>query len=422
MRNLIISQNRKTMESFITFISLVGIVISLLTVGINKGYKKANLYLGGYLFFSSCFTLAIVVGIYYSTQYEISLPALSALPCFFLIGPFAFLYVRSILRNDPHPEKYDYLHFLLFLIQLAGMFPWYVSSVAYKSGLVFVLLSDQWDLSQVNLSLIPSTVNFIIRPLHLFFYLGWILIMIYRKHIFSPENLLRKPVNNVVTKYLLIFICFVSYQLICIIHITFDHFKYPTRSDFLSHSMIFLLIWGVVLVIFNLVLLLFPTILYGLSWDTHQKNPRRKNTLACSTWEAVEAPVHDGIILTDNSRDQQEIEVKLRDEVGLNKPFLEQNFTIYSLAVTMEIPEYKLRAYFHHTGVSFSEYRNRLRVEHAISMLQAGDSDRYSIEGIGKMSGFSSTASFFTEFRKATGKSPMLYARNYKTGTGSPLS
>jgi hypothetical protein len=116
------------MASFLIYIFLTAMVLSLIIVFIKRGYTRANLFLGGYFFFCSFTNLVVNFGLYGDSPFWTALLGTNFWPVIFLIGPFAFFYVRSILTDDPKIKGYDYFHFTLFLLQLAGMIPYYLSS------------------------------------------------------------------------------------------------------------------------------------------------------------------------------------------------------------------------------------------------------------------------------------------------------
>gem|GEM_PF-1393551 len=417
------------MDSFILYMTLTGMVLAILTVTQNHGYKKANLYLGGYLFFSSFFFLIVGIGLYRNSPDWTAPLLINFLPVFFLIGPCAFLSVRSLLKDDCRLSKSDFLHFVPFYIALAGMVLWYFTSWEGKLSVLTVFQSDNWRFLQISLNIIPAIVNFILRPLHLVFYMGWILLMVFRKEDASKENKTGITVK-ITTRYLILFVFLLGCQFVTITLCSVSHLIYPTRAEFLTYDHIFIMLHGLVVAAFNLLLLLFPTIMYGLSATDQSPFPETAGSQWGGTSRGV--PEHgvsnrmtpvscvytDANHLVEKKRDSQqvfqtsyEIERKLETILWMSQPYRDKNFSIYSLAVEMEIPVHKLRKYFQQKDESFSELKNRLRVAHAINLLKAGDYKRYSMEAIGLMSGFSSTASFFTEFKKHTGQSLLNYIR-----------
>jgi len=63
--------------------------------------------------------------------------------------------------------------------------------------------------------------------------------------------------------------------------------------------------------------------------------------------------------------------------------------------------------------MTFFEMVNKYRVEEAKQMLIKADYNSYKIEYIGEISGFNSRASFFSVFKKHTGKTPLAYRDQY---------
>ena len=54
---------------------------------------------------------------------------------------------------------------------------------------------------------------------------------------------------------------------------------------------------------------------------------------------------------------------------------------------------------------------NRLRVEHALSMLHDENNHHVKIDDIGKISGFRCKSVFFQNFKQKTGKTPLQYKK-----------
>lgn len=56
-------------------------------------------------------------------------------PLGYLIGPFTFLFIRTLIKNENKLQLKDYVHFLPFLIHLIEEIPFYLSSTAYKTAI-----------------------------------------------------------------------------------------------------------------------------------------------------------------------------------------------------------------------------------------------------------------------------------------------
>ena len=104
-------------------LSGIGLFFSAFLLVYNKGYKSANIYLGLFLFAFNFVTLSHYLYIF--NQSKVVLAFMLSIPInapAYAIGPLAFLYVRSILRDNAKFTKYDGLHFLIFFIILASVF------------------------------------------------------------------------------------------------------------------------------------------------------------------------------------------------------------------------------------------------------------------------------------------------------------
>ena len=98
-------------------LSAFGIFFSALLIIYNKGYKSANIYLGLFLFLFNFIILSNYLFLY--NESNVTIAFLLSIPInasAFAIGPLAFLYVRSILKDDTQFSKKDWLHFILFAI------------------------------------------------------------------------------------------------------------------------------------------------------------------------------------------------------------------------------------------------------------------------------------------------------------------
>ena len=103
----------------IVYLCLFSIFLSLILLFYNKGYKTANLFLFGYLFISSTFLLSQYFLIYGKSIYLIGFFISEFQSFFFLIGPLAYFYLRSIFRDTIKFSKADYFHFLPFILILS---------------------------------------------------------------------------------------------------------------------------------------------------------------------------------------------------------------------------------------------------------------------------------------------------------------
>lgn len=397
------------MNFALLFCCIIGIFLSFILLFYNKGYKTANKYLGGFFFFISLFILSQYSGLYGNSEVFVAVFASAPTPFVFLIGPLSYLYIRSVLKDDSTLKKRDALHFILFLLEFAGMVPYYLSSWENKLSVARTILSDDWHVTHLSLNVIfVSPINSYLRPLHILFYLVFDFSLLRLYYNRSKKGLVPANQAQIVKKWLLAFMTVFAFFLIVYCLVTLNLLKFSTRHEFQANSPVLMFTGSLALVLLNIIPFLFPQILYGL--------PR----IIALTDPPLVGPSTDAIIENTNSPEKEEAETdsKLSQGIGeklaslfnTSQPWTKKNFSIASLAIQLNIPEHHLRYYFNHElKQSFSEYRNHLRVNHVKHLLQSGQSDHLSMEGIGAMAGFPSKSTFFSVFKKETGMTPKEY-------------
>jgi AraC-like DNA-binding protein len=60
-------------------------------------------------------------------------------------------------------------------------------------------------------------------------------------------------------------------------------------------------------------------------------------------------------------------------------------------------------------NVKFTTLRTQLRIKYATNLLDSGQADELSMDGIGKKSGFSTRSNFYNAFKIETGMTPSEY-------------
>jgi AraC-like DNA-binding protein len=89
------------------------------------------------------------------------------------------------------------------------------------------------------------------------------------------------------------------------------------------------------------------------------------------------------------------------------KPYVNVSFTLHDISQALNIPHVRVTTCFNkELNTSFPAYRNKLRVAHAISLLQEGAHLTISIEGVGERSGFKSKSIFYAAFKEEYGMTP----------------
>jgi AraC-like DNA-binding protein len=93
--------------------------------------------------------------------------------------------------------------------------------------------------------------------------------------------------------------------------------------------------------------------------------------------------------------------------------FLDVDSSISSLSKDINLPTYHVTYFFTYVNnEKYIDWRNRLRVEHAIHLINRKTEYNKTIETMGKESGFRSYATFIQSFKQVTGKLPKDYIKD----------
>lgn len=390
-------------------LSGLGIFFSILLLTYNKGYKSANIYLGLFLFSFNIITLTHYFYAFNNSKELIafvwSVP-LNGLA--YAIGPLAFLYVRSILTDSSFFTKQDWVHFILFALIFFGRLPSNFESWETKLVLADEFIHDSWrnfSYSKLNV-LLPVRINYLLKGLHFLLYLLaiWYLILT-TKFKKSSKNEYPKQVK-IVSNWLFIFAVIVSFLGFLFSRIILNFLDAEDRITLQNEGNILFSLVFVGFLIFILCLVLYPQILYGLPLD--------RTSLIIN---ANESSVPEKEKIETISFDEDYIE-KIR-LLLLNwieqKKYLDAESTTSSLSKDIDLPNHHVTYFFNNVNdEKYIEWRNRKRIEYAMSLINSKNGYNKTIENLGKESGFKSYSAFIHSFKQFTGKLPKDYIRDLK--------
>jgi AraC-like DNA-binding protein len=111
-----------------------------------------------------------------------------------------------------------------------------------------------------------------------------------------------------------------------------------------------------------------------------------------------------------------ELVAKINDFLEKEEPYINPDFSINELAAALKVPVHHL-SYCLNTlmNVKFTSLRTQLRIKYAIKLLNSGQADELSMDGIGKKAGFSTRSNFYNAFKTETGMTPSEYLESMNT-------
>ncbi len=306
----------------------------------------------------------------------------------------------------------DYLHFAPFVISFIGYIPYFFTSWDYKLIIAQNTLGENWDLSQFRTNiLLPHKIDQVLSVLNTYIYSVslWYLLWFYKK----PKNksiVYSKPYKTI-KNWLIVFAAIITIITINFTIAMVNLWIYDDKSIFLNRTSGALLFASLVYVGMNMIILFFPQIMYGFSADlklgpiAEEKDLSEKSTLVKESDSKNELQ-----LFTPEYLDTIKIALGIFKD---RKAFLNANFKLVQVATESGIPAHHLTYFFNEIKkISFIDWRNNLRVEHAKVLFDQGVTDKITLHTISLNCGFASQNTFIRAFKKATGTTPSKYLKS----------
>lgn len=379
----------------VAVLSLVKVSILLLRKG---GYKKANLLLSVFFFIVFLYSLQ---GFVIEAGYLKDLPWFYVwpLPIYALMHVVIFFYFNSILDKSITWKASYILLFIPFLLALVDVFLFSFKPDTEKIAIINDAILNPADRFEKQYGLFALKEHFLIRYTWSLFALG----LIWIKFIPFLLNKNTEEHQKSTHKWLLSFLVGLS-------AIVFSTFLLILQKCYpLSLSLIGIHYSKILSILFIGFLLLsalpfyFPNALYG--FFEAKVEMEAQSLKVCRSAE------------DDKIKFGLDIEI-FKDKLNQfenQRLYLSQNFDINILASYLEIPIHHLSYFLNqHYGLSFAAYRNKLRMEHAVKLIQEGFLCESTIEALAWECGFVSRSAFSKTFKNLIGENPSDYAAKFQ--------
>ena len=388
----------------------IGLFLSILILVYNKGYKSANVYLGLFLFLSNLVIFSLYLYIFSNSKvvlaYLLSIPIN---PLVYTLGPLAYLYVRAILSDNAKFTKYDVLHFVIFAINLIGRLPYNLAGWEEKLRIASDIVNLLWEsisFSNKN-NVLPVRINSVLKGIHFLFYVIIIWGLIFKnkfdKSSFGRAGNQLKIVNNWLFFFVMV-ITFLAIFLVLIVLLFLVSIGNRITFQYEGNILFSFIFIGLITLILGHIL--FPQILYGI--------PIEKLKLDDNKIEHKEL-IHYKTRNNSFDEDYSNNTRLLLENWKKGNKFLDIDASIYKLAEEINFPVHHVIYYFNKINhEKYIDWRNRLRVEYGIGLINNQKDFNKTIDILGVECGFRSYATFIHSFKKVTGKLPKDYIKDSK--------
>jgi len=364
---------------FFFIATIVGFATSFMVLFSKKNYSK-SFFLGLFLF-----SLAVVsiYNFYLSANNFKEFPDLFmiAKSFIFLVAPCAFLYVRSILFSDRLFKKYDWLHFLPFLI--------------YFTLTLFVWVGNFIDLKIINDISIKINSPFSMLSLSV-----WLLYAFCQTMMILNYDLKKFKENHFNRIKILSWIRVYNLMILFLFSTLFVHYFLISKVDKIDFSC-YVLISSVL--VFTVGWLYFkPQIFY----DTHEIFEFIEERATIKISENKTLPLVKELTPEKKSQYLNQLE----NIFASKELFLKKDLVIRDISDETGISVHHISNLINSEfNLHFQDYVNLKRIEYFKEKINDPEWKDLSLEGMAWGSGFKSRTTCFRAFIKHTGKSPSEY-------------
>ena len=346
-------------------------------------------------FFLACFLISIIL--YYLPFILSNVKLLQHVPYilksgiifYFMIPVFIYLNLKSFLTKSFYLKKKHLLFLIVPFIAFLDYLYFHIQNSYQLDEIVKMIESNTLYIYRLE-GFIPFEINILFR----FLYALPFVIVVIRLTI----NQSKKPFLTSEDKKTFIFIKYLLFAIIYAYVYFFSALVLPllvgkiNYTDSLNSGTI--IIAGVIILFLVMSILLSPELLFNLK----EKEKKVGKMIKESDEESTEM--------------LNAIESKMIEE----KFYLNENFSSQDVLVHFEITRNKLDELLTHIkGVSFVDWLNTLRIEYAKNLLI--NNNKYTIDAISSMSGYSSRSAFYAAFKKVTNITPTEFIRQAKNNS-----
>jgi AraC-like DNA-binding protein len=387
--------------SFVFLVAIIGLMVAAILYFLNRDSSFSARLLAGYLLSISVISLFSAL---YHTNFFLFFPQVPRTMVFLSLSasPFAYLYVRSVLRQQFTWTKLDFLFFIPAVLYTINMIPFYAMAREEKLVIIRQQLADNSIIALEPEGWLPQGWGIILRMVY-----GVVLASFQVKMLVnwrSKNSVKLIPQNLAMFRWLISFTMLVQSSFIILL------IEYAFQiSYFFDFYRLITLTMTVSICITCGFLFLQPNLLYGLTGWFQEAN---ESTISEPEIASAKEPNSSNTFSKEAERSYRAL---LESHFTNQQPFLKVGYKIGDLAKELDIPTYILSAFINQAyGKNFNEWVNEYRVNYLRVLLQKNpDVRKYTFEALGNLAGFNSRTTFIAAVKKTTHKTPSEFFEQF---------
>lgn len=389
----------------IFFVTVLGFILSGLIFFNRTDKFGSNFYLAFFIFFNSFY--AVTSFSFISNEFRWLITRLYPYVIIpnMVAGPFLYLYFSSVFKTNWSFKPIYLLHFLpavIFFINGSDYIFW---DPIRKDQLIKTFLVDTRAVFNMPTLFMPYYLHVIFRMIQTFCY---VLACIHLFTVsFKTQGFKFKSFGKISYGYYLFFlIFFVGHFLTTLIigiqvNPRFDSLlNHPDELSFMLFSS------RTFFTLFIITTLASPKVVFEKYFDDQRNKVIRKAKIE-SEYESL---------AQDSAKyDLNEID-RLFSEYILTEPFLKPGFSLTTISDEIKLPVHQISYYIKSRfGQTFNEWKNELRVNYAVGLINEGKAELLTLESISMQCGYLSRANFVDAFKKVLNKTPSEYLAEHRS-------
>ena len=335
-------------------------------------------------------------------------------PLIFLIGPFFFYYLKSLVQGKFVMDKYLLVYALPALVILINTLPFYGYPFAEKVAESAAVQGNYYLDGPINFSTVFFPLKYQVGVGALFNLTITLFSFAYLIRLKkSGTASLKKKVSVLINRILVVIPMLIIPNLILIGYALINS---PVKGELIIRQVAFEdngFVFFMPLLL-PLSFFLIPSWLYTDLEGVHAFDKIR--AFLQGLWQR--AAGHHAAASAEKSADLERIIAYIEME----KPYVQVEVSLHDISLAVNIPRIRVSNCFNkELNTSFPAYRNKLRVAHAISLLRRGAHLNTSIEGIAERSGFKSKSIFYAAFKEEYDMTPTEWMKKNLEVAKEPL-
>jgi AraC-like DNA-binding protein len=380
--------------SFVFLVAIIGLMVAAILYFLNRESSFSARLLAGYLLSISVISIFSAL---YHTNFFLFFPHVPRTMVFLSLSasPFAYLYLRSVLRQQFTWTKSDFLFFIPAVLYTINMIPFYAMPRDEKLVIIRQQLADNSIIALEPEGWLPQGWGIILRMVYGVVLASFQVKMLVNWRKKNSEKLI--PQNLAMFRWLIGFTMLVlSSFIILLIEYAFQ------ISYFFDFYRLITLTMTVSICITCIFLFLQPNLLYGLTGWFQEAN---ESTISEPEIAIAQETTPSNTFSKETERSYRAL---LESHLTNQQPFLKVGYKIGDLSKELDIPTYILSAFINQAyGKNFNEWVNEYRVHYLKGLLQKNpDFRKYTFEALGNLAGFNSRTTFIAAVKKTTQKTP----------------